>query len=132
MNFWNLAFFTHDTADWRKANLMPAVSWTHVDGFQNHGGSFRPNDGKWWNTTILFAFFVWSWKTRKLPFINKLKLSLVEFSNFIWMTPRAQKPKCKGNVARLKCMLLIKQTSTKYNQNIVSVSMHNGKVIISN
>ena len=35
-----------------------------ISKIQNHGVSFRPNDGKWWKTTLIFPCFLWFWKTR--------------------------------------------------------------------
>ena len=60
----------------RPWNSLMKVSWLEVSCFigkywwiskiQNHGVSFRPNDGKWWKKRLIFPCFLWFWKTHNL------------------------------------------------------------------
>ena len=52
-----------------------------ISKIQNHGDLFRPNNGKQWKTTFIFACFLWFWKTCKLAFINTSKHSFVFLTN---------------------------------------------------
>ena len=73
-------------------NCGGIIWWRVLPEFQNHGGLFRPNDGKWWKTTLIFACFLWFWKTRKLAFIDESKkffclvanVGLTDFSRFFF------------------------------------------------
>ena len=49
---------------WLKSVSLIDVS-CFMGKYQNQGGWFRPNDGKRWKKTLIFACFLWFWKTCK-------------------------------------------------------------------
>ena len=84
LDFLNPSFFAHDTADSRKANLMSAVTWANVDGFQKFKSMVvcldltMENDGKGHSFLLVLSDF------EKLKMNQKFLLS-----SFFLVTRRA-------------------------------------------
>ena len=55
--------------------------WWRISKIQNHGGSFWPNDGKEWKTTLIFAFFSLNLKILQLSFYQYIETFFCALAN---------------------------------------------------